>query len=140
MAILDSFERANRRATRLQSSTPRISRAHYDRARGRIVIHLSSRMDLSFSPRDAEGLERAKPAQLGEIEISPSGLGLHFPRIDADLYLPGLLEGLLGSKRWMASRLGQAGGISKSPAKRAAARANGALGGRPRKVSKVARG
>jgi len=44
-----------------------------------------------------------------------------------------LLEGLLGSKRWMASRLGQMGGVSRSPAKRAAARANGKLGGRPRK-------
>ena len=25
-----------------------------------------------------------------KIEISPSGLGLHFPAIDADIYLPGL--------------------------------------------------
>jgi hypothetical protein len=133
MPILNSFERANRRAMRLQSSTPRIIRAHYDRARGQVVIHLSSRMDLSFSPQDAQGLEKAKPAQLEEIEISPSGFGIHFPKLDADLYLPGLLEGLLGSKRWMAARLGQVGGVSRSPAKRAAARANGKLGGRPRK-------
>lgn len=136
MAILNNFERANRRAMRLQSSTPRIVGAHYDRTRGQVVIHLSSRMDLSFSPHDAEGLVNAKPAQLEEIEISPSGLGMHFPKLDADLYLPGLLEGLLGSKRWMASRLGQMGGISKSPAKRAAARANGALGGRPKKAAR----
>jgi hypothetical protein len=133
MAIVDSFERANRRAMRLQSSTPRIITAHYDRTRGQVVIHLSSRMDLSFSPHDAQGLENAKPAQLEEIEISPSGFGMHFPKLDADLYLPGLLEGLLGSKRRMASRLGQMGGVSRSPAKRAAARANGKLGGRPKK-------
>jgi hypothetical protein len=136
MAILNNFERADRRAMRLQSSTPRIISAHYDRARGQVVIHLSSRMDLSFSPHDAQGLENAKPAQLEEIEISPSGFGLHFPKLDVDLYLPGLLEGLLGSKRWMASRLGQMGGISRSPAKRAAARANGKLGGRPKKLAR----
>jgi hypothetical protein len=136
MAILNSFERANRRAGRLKASTPRIIRAHYDRARGKVVIHLSSKMDLSFSPHDAQGLENAKPAQLEEIEISPSGFGLHFPRLDADLYLPGILEGLLGSKRWMASRLGQMGGVSRSPAKRAAARANGKLGGRPKKLAR----
>ena len=136
MAMVDSFERANRREKQLQSSTPRVVAAGYDRSRGQIVIHLSSRMDLSFSPHDAQGLENAKPAQLEEIEISPSGFGLRFPKLDADLYLPGLLEGLLGSKRWMASRLGQIGGVSRSPAKRAAAKANGKLGGRPRKSAR----
>jgi hypothetical protein len=97
------------------------------------VIQLSSKLIVSFSPGDVEGLEDAKPSQLNEIEISPSGFGIHFPAVDADLYVPGLLEGILGSKSWMASRLGQIGGQSRSRAKRAASRANGRLGGRPRK-------
>jgi len=133
MAIYDNFELANRRAKDRQAAIPRAIAAHYDRASGRIVIHLSSNLDLSFSPRDAQGLENAKPSQLEEIEISPSGFGIHFPKLDADLYLPGLLERFLGSKRWMASRLGQIGGKSKSAAKRAASKANGRLGGRPKK-------
>ena len=133
MAMVDRFERASRRAMRLQSSIPRIIDAHYDRSRGQIVIHLSSRMDLSFSRTMPKVWRMPRPAQLEEIEISPSGFGIHFPTLDADLYLPGLLEGLLGSKRWMASRLGQMGGVSRVGAKRAAARANGKLGGRPRK-------
>jgi hypothetical protein len=134
MAIHDSFELANRRAKELQAAVPRAVAAHYDRASGRIVIHLSSNLDVSFSPHDAQGLENAKPSQLEEIEISPSGFGIHFPKLDADFYLPGLLEGFLGSKRWMASRLGQIGGKSRSAAKRAASKANGRLGGRPRKI------
>jgi len=133
MAIYDNFELANRRAKDRQAAIPRAIAALYDRASGRIVIHLSSNLDLSFSPRDAQGLENAKPSQLEEIEISPSGFGIHFPKLDADLYLPGLLEGFLGSKRWMASRLGQIGGKSRSAAKRAASKANGRLGGRPKK-------
>ena len=133
MAICDNFELANRRAKDRQAAIPRAIAAHYDRASGRIVIHLSSNLDLSFSPRDAQGLENAKPSQLEEIKISPSGFGIHFPKLDADLYLPGLLEGFLGSKRWMASRLGQIGGKSRSAAKRAASKANGRLGGRPNK-------
>lgn len=136
MAIADRFELANRRAKELQSSVPRAIAANYDRASDRIVIHLSSRLDVSFSPRDAQGLEHAKPSQLEEIEISPSGFGIHFPRLDADLYLPGLLEGFLGSKEWMAGRLGRIGGTSRSAAKRAAARANGRLGGRPKKAAR----
>ena len=67
------------------------------------------------------------------IEISPSGYGIHFPKLYADLYLPALLEGFLGSRKWMVARLGAQGGKSRTTAKASAARANGALGGRPRK-------
>ena len=137
MAGYDKFELANRRGERVRASVPKAIAARYDRAGGRIVIHLSSRLDVSFSPRDAQGLENAKPSQLDEIEISPSGLGIHFPKLDADLYLPSLLEGFLGSRRWMASRLGQTGGKSRTAAKRAAARANGRMGGRPKKAARA---
>jgi hypothetical protein len=134
MGMSDPFRLANRRAKDLQASVPKAVAANYDRASGRIVIRLSSRLEVSFSPHDAQGLEHARPSQLEPIEISPSGFGLHFPKLDADLYIPGLLEGFLGSERWMASRLGQTGGRSRSTAKRAAARANGKLGGRPKKA------
>lgn len=136
MAIHDNFEVANERARQLQASTPRAISARYDRKTGRIVVHLSSKLIVSFSFRDAEGLEHAKPSQLEEIEISPSGFGLYFPRLDADLYVPALLEGFLGSRKWMAARLGQAGGQSRSRAKKLASRANGRLGGRPRKTAR----
>jgi hypothetical protein len=136
MAGYDKFELANRRGERVRASVPHAVSAHYDRATGRVVIHLSSRLDVSFSPRDAQGLESATPSQLGEIEISPSGLGIRFPKLDADLYLPSLLEGFLGSRRWMASRLGGVGGRSRSAAKRAASKANGRMGGRPKKAAR----
>lgn len=134
MALRDDFDLANQRGKNLQGSAPRAVAAYYDRKIGRVVIQLSSKLIVSFSPSDVEGLEDAKAAQLREIEISPSGFGIHFPAVDADLYVPGLLEGMLGSKRWMASRLGQIGGQSRSRAKKAASRANGKLGGRPRKA------
>jgi hypothetical protein len=140
MVRLDDFKLANERARELQKVFPRAVSAHYDRTSGRVVVELSSRLAVSFRPPDAQGLEHAKPADLDEIEISPSGLGLHFPRLDADLYVPGLLEGLLGSRKWMAARLGEIGGHSRSLAKKAAARANGRLGGRPRKKAKGAGG
>src|SRR6202521_3677383 len=91
--------------------------AHYDRKSERIVINFSTKLDVSFSPHDAQGLENAKPSQLEEIEISSSGFGIHFPKLDADLYLPALLQGFLGPRSWMASRLGQAGGKSRSAGK-----------------------
>ncbi|MGA3187318.1 MAG: DUF2442 domain-containing protein [Bryobacteraceae bacterium] len=133
MASGDDFKRANQRAKDLAATIPRVVSAHYDRKTGLIVIHLSSKLIVSFSPADAEGLEGARPSQLKEIEVSPSGSGIYFPALDADLYVPGLVEGFLGSKAWMASRLGQMGGRSRSLGKQVASRANGKLGGRPRK-------
>jgi hypothetical protein len=125
---------------KLRESLPRAVSAHYDRRIGRVVIHLNSKLDIAFSPHDAEGLENATRGQLDPIEISPSGFGIHFPKLDADLYLPALLEGFLGSKKWMASRLGATGGRSRSVAKTSAAKQNGRLGGRPKKKLTAAAG
>ncbi|MFY9803949.1 MAG: DUF2442 domain-containing protein [Candidatus Acidiferrales bacterium] len=132
MVSREEFERANRRAKNLRSAFPLALRARYDRRLGRVEIHLSSGLDVAFLPHDVEGLENAKPSQLEKVEISPSGLGLYFPQLDADIYLPALLQGFFGSRRWMAARLGAAGGKSRSAAKASASRRNGKLGGRPR--------
>jgi hypothetical protein len=51
---------------------------------------------------------------------------LHFPRLDADVYVPALFEGICGSKAWMK----QAARVAKS----ATAREHGKKGGRPRKA------
>jgi hypothetical protein len=134
------IDRAIERAKRLrgnpslQRECPHAVAASYDRASGKVVVDLSSKLTLSFLPQDAQGLENATSAQLEEIELSPSGLGVHFPKLDAHLYVPGMLEGLMGSKKWMAARLGRAGRQSQSRAKKADSRANGRLGERPRKL------
>ena len=136
MAITSQeFKDANASMKMLQSSTPAATSARYDRKSGSIIVKLSAGIGIFFSPKDAQGLEAASPAQLSEIEITPSGFGLHFPKLDADLYLPALLEGFLGSRKWMAARLGAAGGSARSKSKATAARANGSLGGRPRKAA-----
>jgi hypothetical protein len=91
-------EQANQRAKDLQARIPRALSANYDHKTGRIVIHLSSKLIVSFLPADVEELKDARPSQLNKIEVSPSGFGIHFPALDADLYVPGLLEGLLGGR------------------------------------------
>jgi hypothetical protein len=84
-------------------------------------------------PRDVEGLQGASTDDLKAIEVEAFGLGIHFPTLDADLYVPALLEGVLGSKSWMAAQLGAAGGRTRTAAKATASRENGKRGGRPRK-------
>jgi hypothetical protein len=114
-------------AARLQE--PRAATAHYDRQLDRVVVELTNGCTFSFPPRLAQGLETATEDQLFDIEILGGGYGLHWEALDTDLSIPSLLAGLFGTKAFMARRAGQA----KSPAKAAAARMNGAKGGRPRK-------
>ncbi|SEC87818.1 Protein of unknown function [Rhizobiales bacterium GAS188] len=138
MTITDSDRLAaeKRMQTELKNQ-PKALRARYDRRVSRVVIGLDNGLELAFPPRLAQGLEHATPAELAIIEISPLGDGLHWPAIDADLYVPALLQGVFGSKSWMARHLGAAGGRARSDAKAEAARENGRKGGRPRKLASV---
>lgn len=84
-------------------------------------------------PREnLQGLQSATKDQIANVEVVGGGTGLHWPDLDADLYVPALLRGIYGNKRWMA-KIGQQGGLARSAAKKKAARANGKLGGRPRR-------
>ena len=115
------------------STTKADASEYYDPTSGNVFVKLSIGIGIFFSPHDVEALEGATPAQLKEIEITPSGFGIYFPELDEGINVPNLLDGLTGSRKWMAARLGSEGGKARSVAKRNAARANGAFGGRPRK-------
>ena len=135
MAITEEeLQRAEERMAALRDAGHAV-KARYDRRRGRVVIALSTGVEVTFPTHLAEGLADASPEELDDIEISPAGLGLHWPRLDADLYVPSLLQGIFGSRKWMASQLGAEGGRTRSPAKAAAARTNGRRGGRPKKIA-----
>jgi len=125
---------ATESAEQMRREIPHITKAHYDPKLRRIILSVSSGAWFAFRPEDAQGLENATATQLKKMEISPSGYGVHFPLLDADFWYPSLLQGHFGSRKWMAARLGAAGGASRSKAKTTAARANGKLGGRPRKT------
>ena len=112
-----------------QQTEPRATAARYDRKNGRIIVDLTNGCTFAFPPRMAQGLETATDEELASVEILGAGYGLHWETLDADLSVPGLLAGLFGTRAYMARRAGRA----TSPAKAAAARANGAKGGRPKK-------
>ena len=123
------IDAATERGKIARSLEPRAAAARYDREAGRIVVELTNGCTFAFPPALAQGLEAATPAQLAQVEVLGAGYGLHWEALDADLSIPGLLAGIFGTKAYMARRAGQA----TSPAKAAAARSNGAKGGRPRK-------
>jgi DNA invertase Pin-like site-specific DNA recombinase len=112
---------------------PRAVAARYRPSIGKVEVEFDNGVTLAVPARLIQGLSNAGTSDLSKIEITPSGWGLHFPRLDADVYVPALFEGIYGSKAWM-KQAARVAGSTRSPAKAAAARANGKKGGRPRKV------
>ena len=138
MAITNrQMQAARTRAQELKTHVPQATGAVYNPDTGLVCIRLSNGIVIGLPAAQTQGLEAASTKELSAIRISPSGYGIHFPKLDVDLYLPALMEGIFGTKAWMAER-GRKGGQAATKAKKAAARANGKLGGRPRKTEKVA--
>jgi hypothetical protein len=79
----EEYLEASRREQEELATIPHAVSARYDRRIGRVVVRLSNGLEISFSPRNAQGLETATWEQLREIEIYPTGSGLHFPALDA---------------------------------------------------------
>lgn len=120
---------ARRRGDELWEREPRATAARYDRKSGRIIVDLNNDCTFAFPARRAQGLEDATDDELAQIEVIGLGYGLHWENLNEDHAIPALLAGIFGTRKYMAQLAGRA----KSPKKAAAARANGAKGGRPRK-------
>jgi hypothetical protein len=74
-------------------------------------------------------LAAATPAQIGRVKLNRSGGALELRELDMDVSVPGLIRDVLGFGELQQHRAARV----RSPKKAAAARANGAKGGRPRK-------
>ncbi|HEY1253897.1 MAG TPA: DUF2442 domain-containing protein [Terracidiphilus sp.] len=98
-----------------------------------LIVALSNQRRLVLPVEDLQGLGCATHEQLRNYELLGRGTGISFPELDVDLYVPALIEGVYGNRRWMA-QLGKKGGTAKTESKRKAARINGAKGGRPRRT------
>lgn len=101
----NDFRLAEQRMSALRSACHAVA-ARYDRCKSQVIVSLNTGVELSFPPELAQGLADASPDSLAEIEISPAGHGLHWPQLDADVYLPALLQGVFGSKSWMTQQPG----------------------------------
>lgn len=102
MSIADAeIEAAQARMAMLRADGYAVE-AHYDRSADRVVVRLDTGEVMTFAPADAQELAGAVADDLAEIEITPGGHGLIWPRLDAGLYVPAMRRGILGSKRWMA--------------------------------------
>lgn len=126
------IDRAIEQAKALQNE-PRVIEVEYQPGAGLdlLILKLSDGHRHLVPREELQGLQSATKEQIAQVEILGNGTGLHWPALNLDLYVPGLLRGIYGSRRWMAE-IGRSGGSAKSASKKKASRANGLKGGRPK--------
>lgn len=66
-------------------------------SRGRILVKMRSGLDFSFPIAGNPRLAGQSAAKLNAIEVSP--FGLHWPELDEDLSIQGILNGDYGNQR-----------------------------------------
>lgn len=74
----------------------------YDCKNDKIIIQFVDGSEFRFNSKLGQGLQNATPEQLAEVEITPSGKGLHWETLDADLSIPDLLQNVYGNQKWMS--------------------------------------
>jgi hypothetical protein len=126
------YEEATRREEEAAAREPRASAARYDGRSRRLVIELTNGAIFIVPIAQLDGFADARPRDIAAVEVMPGGSALHWERLDIDYSVTGLIAGVFGTRPWMAE-LGRKGGRVSSEAKAAAARKNGARGGRPPK-------
>lgn len=127
----DELDAADQRGRDIMASVPLATSARYDASSSRLVIELKNGSTFMVPVVLIEGLAHASDAERTEIELWGDGYALRWETLDLDFTVPGLLSGIFGTRKYMASLAGRA----TSPAKAEAARANGAKGGRPRRTA-----
>ena len=108
---------------------------HYDAQADRVMMELTNGFVFGFPPRAIPALAHASSAALAAVRLSPGGGALHWEELDADLSVPGLLLASVDRPARLRE-LARLAGRTRSAAKAAAARTNGAKGGRPRKATR----
>ena len=91
------------------------------------IVSLTDGTRLVLQREKLQGLQNASKVQLSDVRVEMLGTGINWPGLDVDRYVPALIKGIYGTKKWLAE-LGRAGGSVKSEAKARAARENGAKG------------
>ena len=94
-----------------------------------MIVELTNGATFAFPPHLVEGLRDASSAEIAEVEVIGAGFGLHWESLDLDYTVPGLVNGIFGTAKWMAARAGR---VAHQPRRRRRGRTASRAGGRGR--------
>jgi hypothetical protein len=126
----ERFARARARGQARSQDPSGVVSALYDAERDTVNLTFRSGGSMTIPRQIIPGLDRAPASARGSISVSPAGDALSWRTLDVDVYVPGLVERVFGT-RLFAAATGRRGGQRRSKTKAAAAKVNGAKGGRP---------
>ena len=63
---------------------------------GWVCLRLEDEREIRFPVSKNRRLRNGTPAQLDDVELICGGTGIHWPQLDEDLSVTGILEGRLG--------------------------------------------
>jgi hypothetical protein len=133
------FQEATKRGRETLTGSPKARAISYNAKSKRIVVELQSGVSAIVPTDLIEILQNATDEQIKDVGIAVEGLYLRWKSLDEDLFVPNLLQGTFGTRKWMdnlkkhLSEAGRKGGVSRSEAKRKSSAENGRKGGRPRR-------
>lgn len=128
----ERYARARETGEREAHDSSAVSAARYIGRRDAIELEFVGGGTMTIPRHSISELTDAPPSVLSSLTVSPAGDALACRALDVDIYIPGLVERVFGT-RILAASSGRRGGRRTSKVKAAAARQNGAKGGRPRK-------
>jgi hypothetical protein len=100
MVTQEQHDLAEERGRQIQKSGLYAVAARYDANTGLIHVQLKTGMTISFPKERSQALANATDEQLSEVEISPAGWSVDFPRIDDGFTIEALLAGRFGNAHW----------------------------------------
>jgi hypothetical protein len=127
------FARARDLGQREANDPSAVTGVSYNRRRDTVELRFAGGGMMAIPRELIPGTERASPDDLVGVSVARAGDAVSWRSLDVDVYIPGLVERAFG-QRLFAAAAGRKGGLRTSSAKAAAARANGAKGGRPPKT------
>jgi hypothetical protein len=133
----DELRRAIKAGRDRRATERRATSVRYDPGRDAIEIELTDGAGVRLPKSMIEEFRDVPPADMTTLRVSPAGYGIRLDLHDINISVQGLI-GALATTADMAGSLGKIGGAARTEAKRVSARANGAKGGRPKKIPQVA--
>ena len=129
----ERFDRARTLGAAHAQDPSAVINARYEPASDAIRLTFRSGGSMMIPRRLITALARQPLSALRSISVSPAGDAVSWRALDVDVFVPGLVERAFGT-RLFAAATGQRGGVRRTKAKAAAAKLNGARGGRPRRM------
>ncbi|MEM7594360.1 MAG: DUF2442 domain-containing protein [Cyanobacteria bacterium P01_A01_bin.83] len=135
--IKAQIDAAIARKAQIDAVEPRANKVSFNKGRkglpASFTLYFNNGASFSFLAESVEAIATLSTEVLATVKLTPSGKGIRWDKPDIDLSIQGLLLGVFGSSVWM-KQIASLGGSSTSEKKKAASRANGLKGGRPRKL------